>query len=60
FINSMKRFSKLKRRDSVGKGHEEGGTDKEVKAMRLRAGWNENASGRCMSFGPSVPVTTLR
>lgn len=56
----MKRFSKLKTRDSVGKGHEQGGTGKEVKAMRLRAGWNENASGRCMSFGPSVPVTTLR
>ena len=56
----MKRFSKLKRRDRVWKGHEEGGTDQEVKAMRLRAGWNENASGRCMSFGPSVPVTTLR
>lgn len=56
----MKRFSKLKRRDSVGKGHEEGGTDKEVKAMRLRAGWRDNASGRCMSFGPSVPVTTSR
>ena len=52
FINSMKRFSKLKKRDSVGKYQEDNEASREQTAARM---WGERRS----SFSPSMPVTTL-